>query len=112
MKAKFTNLVAHEGYVYGLDDGVMVCLDPETGERMWKRGRYGHGNILLVGDHLLVQTERGDMVLLEASSEEHRELGKFTALKGKAWNPIAFAAPYLLVRNDEEAALWRLPLAG
>ncbi len=111
LKAKFTNLVLHEGYVYGLDDGVLVCLDPETGDRVWKRGRYGHGNILLVGDHLLVQTERGDMVLVEASPEEHRELGRFTALRGKAWNPFAFAPPYLLVRNDQEMALWSLPLA-
>ncbi|MEM9408939.1 MAG: PQQ-binding-like beta-propeller repeat protein [Acidobacteriota bacterium] len=112
MKAKFTNLVYYDGFVYGLDDGVFVCLDPETGERVWKKGRYGHGNILLVGKHLLVQTEKGDMVLLEATPEGHNELGKFTALRGKAWNPLAFAAPYLLVRNDEEAALWKLPLAG
>ncbi|MCG8462459.1 MAG: PQQ-like beta-propeller repeat protein, partial [Holophagales bacterium] len=49
MKAKFTNLVPHEGKIFGLDDGVLACLDPETGERCWKRGRYGHGQILLVG---------------------------------------------------------------
>ena len=49
---------------------------------------------------------------LEATPDGHNELGKFTALRGKAWNPFAFAAPYLLVRNDEEAALWKLPLAG
>ena len=110
MKAKFTNLVVYEGFIYGLDDGVLVCLDPDTGERRWKRGRYGHGNILLVGDVLLVQTEKGEMVMIDPNPDEHREITRFLALKGKAWNHFALVDPYLLVRNDREAALWRLPL--
>ena len=48
LKAKFANFVVHEGFIYGLDDGIMVCLDAATGERQWKRGRYGHGQMLLV----------------------------------------------------------------
>ena len=112
MKAKFTNLVVHEGFIYGLDDGVLVCLDPDTGERRWKRGRYGHGNILLVGEVLLVQTEKGEMVMIDPNPDEHREIGRFLALKGKAWNHFALVDPFLLVRNDREAALWRIPVEG
>ncbi len=112
LKAKFTNVVLHEGYVYGLDDGVLTCLDPETGARMWKRGRYGHGQVILVGDLLLVQSEDGEVVLVEASPEELRELGRFRALDRKAWNSPALAGSYLLVRNHEEAAVFELPLAG
>ena len=43
MKAKFTNVVARDGFVYGLDDGMMACISLETGRRQWKEGRYGHG---------------------------------------------------------------------
>jgi outer membrane protein assembly factor BamB len=110
LKSKFANLAFHEGFVYGLDDGVLTCLDPADGTRRWKGGRYGHGNLLIVGDLLLVQTERGEMVLIEATPEEHRELARFMALRGKAWNPFALAGDRLLVRNDAEAALWQLPL--
>jgi outer membrane protein assembly factor BamB len=110
LKAKFANLVFHEGYVYGLDDGVLVCLDPATGERCWKRGRYGHGQVILLGDLLLVQSERGELVLVEADPAEHRELARFRVLDGKTWNPPTFSAPYLLVRNDLEAACYRLRL--
>ncbi len=110
LKSKFANLVFHDGFVYGLDDGVLVCLDPADGSRRWKGGRYGHGNLLLVGDLLLVQSERGELILLEATPQEHRELGRFMALRGKAWNPFALAGDRLLVRNDAEAALWELPL--
>jgi outer membrane protein assembly factor BamB len=110
LKAKFTNLIHHRGSVYGLDDGVLVCLDPETGERRWKRGRYGHGQILLVGSLLLVQTEKGEIVLVEPDPNEHRELTRFRIFDGRTWNPPALAGDILVVRNEREAAAFRLPL--
>ena len=110
LKAKFTNPVLHEGFVYGLDDGVLTCIDAGTGERRWKAGRYGHGQTLLVADVLLVSTEDGEIVLVEPSPAGHHELGRFTALDGKTWNPPALAGKYLLVRNDREAALFEMAL--
>jgi outer membrane protein assembly factor BamB len=110
LKSKFANLVFHDGFVYGLDDGVLTCLDPATGERRFKGGRYGHGQILLVGGLLLVQTEEGEAVLLEPSPDGARELARFPLLDGKMWNPPALVGSRLLVRNDREAALYELPL--
>ena len=95
--------------MYGLDDGVLTCLDPATGERKWKGGRYGHGQLLLVEDLLLVQTEEGEIVLVEASPEGPRELTRFAVLDGKTWNPPALAGTLLAVRNDREAAVYELP---
>jgi outer membrane protein assembly factor BamB len=87
----------------------MTCIDPSTGERRWKGGRYGHGQLLLAGDVLLVQTEEGEVVLLDPSPEGSRELARFTALSGKTWNPPALAGSRLVVRNDREAAVYELP---
>ena len=111
LKAKFANFVRREGFVYGLDDGILVCLDIETGGRRWKAGRYGHGQMLLAGDLLLLTTEAGEIVLVEAVPEGHKEIARFQALDGKTWNSPALAAPYLLVRNDRMAACYELPLA-
>ncbi len=111
MKSKFANLVLHEGFVYGLDDGILACLDPETGSLRWKRGRYGHGQMILVDDLLLLQTETGEIVLVEPTPEEHRELTRFRVMDGKVWNSPALAGPHLLVRTEREAALYELPLA-
>jgi outer membrane protein assembly factor BamB len=110
LKAKFTNVVHKDGYIYGLDDGILVCLDIETGQRKWKRGRYGHGQLILVEDLLLIQTEHGDVVLVEATPEDHKERARFPALDSRTWNNPTFAAPYLLVRNDREAACYELTL--
>jgi outer membrane protein assembly factor BamB len=110
LKAKFTNVVHRDGYLYGLDDGVLVCLDLENGERRWKGGRYGHGQVLLAGDLLIVQAEDGAVVLVAAEPGRHREHGRLDALQGKTWNHPALAGSYLLVRNDSEAACYELPL--
>jgi len=112
LKAKFTNVVHRDGYIYGLDDGILVCLDLADGERAWKAGRYGHGQMIGVDDLLLIQAESGDVVLVEANPAAHHELARFAALNGKTWNNPALAGAYLLVRNDREAACYKLPLEG
>jgi outer membrane protein assembly factor BamB len=111
LKAKFTNVVYRDGFIYGLDDGILVCLDAADGSLKWKEGRYGHGQVILSGSLLLVTDEGGDLVLVEPVPEEHRELTRFSALHGKTWNPPALAGELLVVRNDKEAACYRLPMA-
>ncbi|MCL4817686.1 MAG: PQQ-binding-like beta-propeller repeat protein [Vicinamibacteria bacterium] len=108
LKAKFTNVVLHEGFLYGLDDGVLTCVDPESGERRWRAGRYGHGQVILVGGQLLVMAESGELVLVEPRPDAHVERARVAVLDGKTWNPPALAGDLLLVRNDKEAAAWRL----
>ena len=110
LKSKFANLIVAGGFVYGLDEGVLTCIDPATGERRWKSGRHGHGQLLLVGGLLLVQTEEGELVLVDPSPDAYRELTRFAALDGKTWNPPALAGALLVVRNDREAAAYELPV--
>lgn len=112
MRTRFTNVAIKDGYVYGLSDGILECIDLETGERVWKQGRYGHGQILLVGESLLVMTESGEIVLVDASPGGSGQVfGRFQALEGICWNNIALYGPFLLVRNASEAACYRLPLS-
>ncbi|MAG54986.1 MAG: hypothetical protein CMJ83_01715 [Planctomycetes bacterium] len=110
LKSKFASMILHQGSVYGLDDGILTCLDVETGGRRWKAGRYGHGQIIRVGDVLFVMTEMGDIVLVALDAAEHRELTRFNVIEGKVWNPPALAGSRLLVRNNREAALFLLPV--
>ena len=109
LKPKFTNLVRLGQHVYGLDDGVLTCVNLEQGNRVWKEGRYGHGQILLVDNLLLIQAESGEVVLVEISPERPRERARFPALQGKTWNNPVLLRDLLLVRNNQEAACYRLP---
>ena len=94
----------HEGHIYGLDDSILACLDVETGELVWKGGRYGYGQLLLADGHLVVLTERGEVALVRATPTGHEELGRFVALTGKTWNVPTLAADKLFVRNTTEMA--------
>ena len=104
MKNKFTSSLLHGGYLYGLDEAILACIDASTGDLKWKGGRYGYGQVMLAGDHLIVLTEDGDLALVKASPERHEELARFTAIEGKTWNHPAIADGRLLVRNLREMA--------
>ncbi len=106
MKNKFNSSVLHNGYVYGLDEGILVCLDVNTGERKWKDGRYGYGQIILAGNHLIVTSDQGDVALVKASPDGYTEVARFPALKGQTWNYPAIASGRLLVRNSNEMAAY------
>ena len=108
MKAKLTNVVHREGYIYGLDDGILACINIENGKRMWKRGRYGHGQLILLHDTLLIQAEKGYLALVAASPDEFKEQARFAALDTKTWNNPAISDNYVLVRNNREAACYTL----
>ena len=104
MKNKFNSSVLHNGYVYGLDEGILVCLDVNTGERKWKEGRYGYGQVILAGDHLIVSSDQGDIALVKASPDRYTELARFKAVEGQTWNYPAIAEGRLLVRNSNQMA--------
>ena len=106
MKNKFNSSVLHNGYVYGLDEGILVCLDVNTGERKWKEGRYGYGQVLLAGGHLIVTSDQGDIALVKASPDKYTEVARFSALQGQTWNYPAIASGRLLIRNSNEMAAY------
>ncbi|MGQ0634692.1 MAG: outer membrane protein assembly factor BamB family protein [Planctomycetaceae bacterium] len=110
MKTKFTTPVRLRDGIYGLDDGILACLDLSTGKRRWKGGRYQHGQILLAGELLIVQAENGDLALVRPDPGRFVELARIPALDGKTWNNPALDGRRLLVRNDHEAACYELPL--
>lgn len=114
LKTKLTNVVLRDGYAYGISDGrFFQCVEIETGKSVWRERRsprFGHGQILLVQDHILVLCESGEVVLIRATPEGYEERGAFAAIEGVTWNNPALSGDRLLVRNAEEAACFVLPV--
>jgi outer membrane protein assembly factor BamB len=110
MGARFANPVYHAGHIYGLSNGFLVCLDAQTGKRLWKGERFDSGQLLVTSDTLLVQTERtGELVAVAADPADYRELGRIQVLQGtRTWNTFALAGTRLYMRNHEEMACLEL----
>ena len=108
MKNQFTSSVLQDGFIYGLDESILACVDAATGELKWKGGRYGYGQVLLASGYLIVLTEDGDLAVVRATPERHQEVVRFPVLEGKTWNHPAMADGYLLVRNINEMAAFDL----
>jgi outer membrane protein assembly factor BamB len=113
LKTDFSDLIAHEGYLYGIDGSMFSCIDLKTGARVWKGGHYGKGQALLLDSagEILIAAEDGRVVLIRADPAAHQEITSFPALQGKTWNHPVLVGDKLLVRNATETACYALPLA-
>lgn len=110
LRTKFTNCVFYNGYLYGLSDGILECVDATTGKRKWKRGRYRQGQLLRVGEHLLISAETGELALVKATPEGFTELARLPLIGDVTWNTLTLSGARALVRNSDEVACVLLPL--
>ncbi|MFO1020062.1 MAG: PQQ-binding-like beta-propeller repeat protein [Planctomycetales bacterium] len=110
LKPSFNEFAIHKGHIYGFDDGILCCVDLAKGDRKWKSGRYGFGQLLLLPDveELLISTEQGDVVRVAAQAAKFKELGKVKAIEGKTWNHPMVAHGKLILRNGEEMACFQI----
>lgn len=106
---RFNDVVRSGDYLYGLDGGILSCIKLSDGQRVWKDGRYGAGQLLLVGDKLLIVSESGQLACVAAKPDEYEELWKMDVVKGKTWNHPAIAHGRLFVRNMGEMVVFDLP---
>lgn len=112
LKTKFTHACVSGDQAFGLSDGTLECVDLKAGRRLWAQSRgarYGHGQMLLVEDLLVIQAEAGNLAMVDANTERFEELATGEGLSAKTWNIPSVAGRYLLVRNDAEAICYRLP---
>lgn len=107
--------VFKDGYLYGMlsfkdyGRGPLKCVDIKTGQVLWREPGFGTGNVILVGKHLIALTDDGQVVLVDPSPREYRELARFKALSGKCWSTPAYADGKLYIRSTREGGCFEVP---
>ena len=110
LKPSFNDFVLHDNHVYGFDGAIFTCVELSTGNRKWKKGRYGTGQVLLLKDQplLLVLADDGRIVLVNANPAAFEEVGFIQGIEGKTWNHPILVGSRVYVRNAQEMACYEL----
>jgi outer membrane protein assembly factor BamB len=106
----YNDLVVHREHLYGFDGSFFTCINLVDGKSKWKTRGYGNGQVLLLPeqDLLVILSETGEVALVAAKPDVHKELARIKAIQGKTWNHPVIAHGKLFVRNGEEAACFEL----
>lgn len=110
LMARFSTPVLHNGYIYGVGEpDHLICLDPETGQAIWKQPGFEWGGLVLVDGVILALAGRtGDLVMVGPSASGYLEIGRFRPLGGQSWTAPIVAHGKVIVRNRSAIACFDL----
>jgi outer membrane protein assembly factor BamB len=106
MRNHHGGMVLIDGFLYGSDEGSLVCLDFKTGQVKWAERAPGKGSILFADGRLYYRNEgkKGTLFLVEANPEKYVEEGRFDQpdRSGReAWPHPVIANGRLYVRDQD-----------
>lgn len=108
--------VYKDGYLYGMFSfkrfgvGPLKCVEVASGKIAWQQPGFGAGNVILVNGKLLALTDDGQLVAIDPTPGEYREIARYKAIEGKCWSTPAMSNGRIYVRSTKEGAC--LDLAG
>jgi outer membrane protein assembly factor BamB len=114
LSSHYCNSVHHKGYLYGFDGRQEVgaylrCVELATGKVMWTRKRFGCGAMVLADGNLIVLTERGDLVLVEATPTGYLEKARAHVMGNLPCRAhLALANGRLYGRDGAKLVCWDL----
>jgi outer membrane protein assembly factor BamB len=102
MKNHFNPAVLVGEHLYGFDNGTFKCIAAATGQQTWAFRGLGKGSLIVADGLLLVLSDRGTLLLVEASPTSYTERGRFQAMTGRSWTAPTLAGGRLYLRDQDE----------
>ncbi|MDG2383696.1 MAG: PQQ-binding-like beta-propeller repeat protein [Pirellulaceae bacterium] len=83
MRNEWQTSILLDGFLYGFDNvgsagpvTHLTCVNAQTGERVWRKTRFGKGNLISAGGKLFISTMAGDLVVVKATPDRYEEMGR------------------------------------
>jgi outer membrane protein assembly factor BamB len=112
MQNHLSTSVLYEGYLYGVSEGRLCCLDFRTGELKWNKPGLGRGWVIVANGQLIARGDHGELFLAKATPKEYIEVSQCTVLDPDklTWSAPVVSGGRLFIRNEN--ALVALDLIG
>ena len=100
----YATSVPHEGLLYGFhgrqEQGCHLrCVEWKTGKVRWSEDGFGAGTLLVAGGHLLLLTEKGELLLADAAPEKFTVRARAQILPFESRSHTALADGRLFARG-------------
>ena len=107
-------MVLVDGYIYGVSDSIMACLDFKTGERMWRKRSVGKGSVTYADGHIYLLGENYKVGLIEANPKKYVEKGRFQIedTGRPSWAYPVVCNGRLYIRNQHEVLCYDVSKPG
>ncbi|MBI2947342.1 MAG: PQQ-binding-like beta-propeller repeat protein [Verrucomicrobia bacterium] len=107
MANHFNSCVVLNGFAYGVHgntdhpDRDLRCLDLATGQMKWRHAGFGLGSLMAADGKLIILSERGELVVAEATPKRFQPLARAQVLGGKCWTVPVLAHGRIYCRNAQ-----------
>jgi outer membrane protein assembly factor BamB len=101
--------VLWEGHLYGFHGNgasrppartaKLVCMEHETGSVRWAEYGLGCGSLMIADGKLIVLSDTGELVIIEATPEKQKIISRAQVLDGKCWTMPVLAQGRIYCRN-------------
>jgi len=108
IRSQMSGPVLINGYLYGIDDNQLACVEWETGKQMWAEAAPKKGALCAAGDKLIVIGENGILYIIQASPEGCKVLSSAQILSTRCWTMPIVANGKVYVRNAIKNDMGRL----
>jgi outer membrane protein assembly factor BamB len=102
MQNHFSTSVLFEGYLYGVSEGRLRCVEFQTGTVQWGRDGLGRGSLALADGHLIALGEYGELILARAMPAEYAEVSRCQVFDKATltWTAPVVSGGRLFVRSE------------
>jgi outer membrane protein assembly factor BamB len=99
MRSQMSGPVVIDGYIYGIDEKQMACLDWKTGEKKWQEKSVGQGSLMAADGKLIVISDKGKLFIAKPTPEKFDVIASMQVIEDYCWTMPTLANGKIYVRN-------------
>jgi outer membrane protein assembly factor BamB len=103
----FNTHVIYKNYIYFLTNkgNGLSCVNAETGKRKWFNDKYDFGNMLRIGNKMIMLSEKGELIWGELGEAVFKETHRQKILEGLCWSKPILLGNLFYARSAEGAVV-------